>query len=150
LIDRAKMADHTQLDEAYKEFSRNLSKWVPDGVITVNLNLMQELGLLNNAELDEISNTGTFSDYFHVLETDDKVTLFNDKFAIWIVPSVVAEMPVTMTFVSLLIQEKPHLELVFQTTGVYNTPKYILKILQHFLTEVIDTESIISSIGKKE
>ncbi len=144
------MSDPVQLEDAYKEFSQNLPKWVPDGVISVNINLMQDLGLLNNAQLDEITTTTSFSNYFHVLETDDKVTLFNDQFAVWIVPSLINDNPTTITFVALMIQTKPHLELVFSTTGVYNTPRYILKILQHFLSEVIDTESIINSMGKKK
>jgi hypothetical protein len=40
--------------------------------------------------------------------------------------------------------------LVFSTAGVYNTPKYILKVLQHFLSEVLDTEAIIIAMGKKQ
>ncbi len=144
------MSDPVHLEDAYKEFSQNLHKWVPDGVISININLMHDLGLLNNAQLDEITSTTSFSNYFHVLETDDKVTLFNDQFAVWIVPSLINDNPTTMTFVALMIQTKPHLELVFSTTGVYNTPRYILKILQHFLSEVIDTETIINSMGKKK
>jgi hypothetical protein len=54
----------------------------------------------------------------------------------------------TMTFIALLQNTKPHLEIVFATSGVYNTPKFILKVLEHFLTEVIDTEAIISSINR--
>src|SRR6202021_1307793 len=99
----------------------------------------------NYAQLEEITTTNAFSNYFHVVETDDKVTLYNDQFAIWIVPSLVNDNPTTMTFVAMILQRKPHLELVFSTSGVYNTPRYILKILQHFLSEVIDTESIINS-----
>ena len=52
--------------------------------------------------------------------------------------------------IALLQNNKPHLEIVYQTSGVYNTPRYILKVLQHFLTEVLDTEAVISSIGKKQ
>ncbi len=144
------MVDPVQLEESFKEFSVHLNKWVPDGIIHVDLKLMQELGLLNNAQLDEITTTNTFSNYFHVLETDDKVTLFNEQFAVWIVPSLINDSPTTMTFVSLITNNKPHLELVFSTAGVYNTPRYILKILQHFLSEVIDTETMISIMDKKK
>ncbi|HSX12412.1 MAG TPA: hypothetical protein VLF61_02880, partial [Rhabdochlamydiaceae bacterium] len=74
----------------------------------------------------------------------------NEQFAIWIVPRVVDNITSTLTYIALLYQNKPHLEIVFSTAGVYNTPKYILKVLQHFLIEVIDTEAIISNIGKKK
>lgn len=144
-----KMINPAQLEDAFKEFTLNFNKWVPDGVIAVNLGLLHELGLLNYSHFDNppIDN---LMHYFHVIETPDKVTLFNEQFAIWIVPKMVDEDPATMTFISLLHNNKPHLEIVFSTEGVYNTPKFILKILQHFLTEVIDTEAIISSIDKRQ
>jgi hypothetical protein len=141
------MINPIQLDEAFNEFSHNLTKWVPDGVIRVNLALLHDLGLLNQAQLEAAIDNITH--YFHVVETADKVTLFNQQFAIWIVPKLVDDNPTTMTYVALLSHNKPHLELVFSTSGVYNTPKYILKVLQHFLTEVLDTEAVISAMGKK-
>ncbi|MBS0615081.1 MAG: hypothetical protein JSR58_00835 [Verrucomicrobia bacterium] len=141
------MIPPNKLEEAYAEFSENLQKWIPDGIIQVNLNLLQELGLLSNQELEQ-NNSDNLMHYFHVIETPDKVTLFNDKFAIWIVPKMEGENPTTLTFIALLHQDKAHLEIVFSTTGVYNTPRFILKVLQHFLNEVIDTESIISNIDK--
>lgn len=138
------------LEEAYQEFSTNLLKWIPDGVIHVDLKLLHDLGLLNNAELEHSVNEENLSLYFHIIETPDKVTLFNDQFAIWIVPQLIEDVPTTTTMISLLQGNKPHLEIVYTTTGVYNAPKYILKVLQHFLTEVQDTEEVISSIGKKK
>ena len=143
------MINPNQLEDAYREFSQNLVKWVPDGVITVNIALLNDLGLLSNAQLKQNLTTDNLSHYFHVIETIDKVTLFNDQFAIWIVPKTVDSLSSTTTFIALVTNNKPHLEIVFSTTGVYNTPKYILKILQHFLTEVQDTEALISSMGKK-
>lgn len=139
------MINPSQLEEAYKEFTLNLQKWVPDGVQQVNINLLQELGLLNAAQFEQ-NSTDNLMHYFHVIETPDKVTLFNEQFAVWIVPKMVSDVASTLTFIALLPKKGPHLEIVFSTEGVYNTPKFILKVLQHFLTEVIDTESIISKI----
>lgn len=137
-----------ELEEAYKDFSENLKKWAPDGVLEVNLNLLGDLGLLTYEQL-EGSNPQDVTHYFHVVETQDKIILHNDQFAVWIAPKVVDELPTTLTYIALMQGKKPHLEIVYSTSGVYNTPKYILKVLQHFLIEVIDTESIISSMGKK-
>lgn len=144
------MINPNVLEEAFQEFSKNLSKWIPDGIIHVDLKLLNDLGLLNNAELEHSVSEANLNHYFHIIETPDKVTLFNEQFAIWIVPQVVDEMPTTTTLISLLQGNKPHLEIVYLTSGVYNTPKYILKILQHFLAEVQDTEAVILSIGKKQ
>lgn len=140
------MINPNVLEEAYKEFSKNLSKWVPDGIIHVDLKLLNDLGLLNNAELEHSISDDQLNHYFHIIETPDKVTLFNEQFAIWIIPQLVDETPTTTTLIALLQSNKPHLEIVYLTSGVYNTPKYILKVLQHFLAEVQDTEAIISSI----
>ena len=143
------MINPTQLDGAYKEFSENLQRWVPDGITQVNLGILHELGLLSQAQL-ESNTTDQFMHYFHILESNDRVTLFNEQFAIWIVPSSDQDKSSTLTYISLLHIDKPHLELVFSTSGVYNTPRYILRILQHFLNEVLDTEAVISAIGKKK
>lgn len=144
------MIDPIQLEDAYQEFSENLRKWIPDGILSVNLTLLNDIGLLTHEKL-EGNSTDNLTHLFHVLETAEKVTLYNEQFAIWIVPRVVDNVASTLTYISLLTQNnKPHLEIVFSTGGVYNTPKYILKVLQHFLIEVIDTEAIISSIGKKK
>lgn len=143
------MINPVQLEEAFREFSENLPKWIPDGITQVNLGVLHELGLLSNAELESTS-PDQLMHLFHIIESSDKVTLFNEQFAIWIVPLTEQEKASTMTYISLITPTKPHLELVFSTTGVYNTPRYILRILQHYLNEVLDTEAVISSIGKKK
>jgi hypothetical protein len=143
------MINPNQLEEAYLDFTQNFKKWAPDGIISVNLTLLHELGLLSDKEFSD-SSPNDLTHYFHVIETAEKVVLFNEKFAVWIIPKLIDNQPSTLTFIATLMkEEKLHLEMVFSTTGVYNTPKYILKVLEHFLTEVIDNEALISSIGKK-
>ncbi|WP_194847186.1 hypothetical protein [Candidatus Neptunochlamydia vexilliferae] len=137
-----------QLDQAYNEFISNLSSWIPEGIIEVDMALLEETGLLIHASFEEETNQEELPHYFHVIETNDKVTLFNHQFAIWIVPKIVDENPTTIVMISLLTNGTPHLELVFSTKGVYNTPKFVLKLLKYYLSEVIDTEEAISSIGK--
>ncbi len=138
-----------EMEEAYKEFTTNFKKWAPDGIIEIDLEALCDMGLLNRDDFDE-EEPDDVTQFFHVTETPDKITLHNEKFAIWIVPKMINEMPTTHTYISQLHKNVPHLELVYVTAGVYNTPKFILKVLQYFLIEVIDTDAIISSIGKKE
>ena len=144
------MINPSILEEAYQEFSKDLSKWAHDGVIQVDMKLLSDLGFLNSAELEQSITDAYINQHSHLIETPDKVTLFNDQFAIWIVPELLDDIPTTTTFIALLQHNRPHLEIVYTTSGVYNTPKYILKILQHFLAEVQDTEAVISAIGKKQ
>jgi hypothetical protein len=138
-----------ELEEAFHEFTENVSKWAPDECIHVNLQLLQNLGLLNDWELDS-STPEALTQQFHVVETSDKVTLFNEQFAVWIVPQTQSELPSTLIMLALIQELKPHLEIVYTTSGVYNTPKYILKVLQHFMTESLDTEATLSLINKKK
>lgn len=143
------MINPIRLEEAYCDFTENFEKWSPEGFITVNLKLLQELGLLNSPEL-ETPQPDDFAQQFHVIETNEKVTLFNKQFAVWIVPQTDSELPSTLIMIALIQNLEPHLEIVYTTSGVYNTPKYILRVLQHFLTEMLDTEAIISSINKRK
>ncbi|MDJ0651414.1 MAG: hypothetical protein QNJ27_00115 [Simkaniaceae bacterium] len=39
---------------------------------------------------------------------------------------------------------------VFSTEGVYNAPKFVLRLSEYDLSEVIDTEEAVSSMGKNE
>jgi len=143
------MLTPAQLEEVFIEFSQNLQKHAPDGVIAVDMHLLHDLGLLKGGKLDSSKTSEELMHYFQVHEAADKVTLFNDQFVVWILPQIIRETPLTLTFIGRLHKPKrPQLELVFSTTGVYNTPKFILKVLEHFLSEVIDTEAIISSIDR--
>lgn len=145
---RAASMNPIQLDQAYNEFISNLSSWIPEGIIEVDIALLEDTGLLTHASFEEDKNQEQLPHYFHVIETPDKVTLFNHQFAIWIVPKIVDENPTTIVMISLVSNGRPHLEIVFSTKGVYNTPKFVLRMLKYYLSEVIDTEEAISSIGK--
>ena len=139
----------TKLEDAFEEYINDLPKWTPDGIIEVDIFLLKQLGLLHHTDDDEKILQSQFPFFFHVIETDDKVTLFNNQFVVWIVPQMVDDTPTTLTLIALIDEnENPHLEMVFSTAGIYNTPKCVLKVLRHYLTEVIDTEQIIDSSGE--
>jgi hypothetical protein len=142
------MLNPNKIEEIYKEYSQDLSQWVPDGIITVDLNLLHELGLLENIHDDQENDD--FTQYFHVLETAEKVTLFNDQFLIWIVPKMEEENPITYVMIALNQENAVHLEIVFTTAGVYNTPKFVLKVLQYYLVDMLETEATITAFEKDQ
>jgi hypothetical protein len=145
------MLNPNQIEQAYQLFINDINKWVPDGIIDVDLFLLKELGLLNQNENDEKILQSQFPFYFHVVETDDKVTLFNNQFVVWIVPQMLDGIPTTVTLISLIDHNQNlNPEMAFSTAGVYNTPKCVLKVLRYYLTEVIDTESVIDSFDSAE
>jgi hypothetical protein len=134
-----------KLEEYYEKFLEDPSYWVQDGVMDINLEMLKQWCLLNQTEEEEKLLQDQFPFYFHVLENNSKVTLFNNQFIVWIVPEVVKDLASTTVMIALIKEDDLKLEIVYNTSGVYNTPKYVLKTLRHFLTEVIDTEEEISS-----
>lgn len=143
------MLNPIQLEEFYQEYFHNLNKWAHDGILQVNLPMLHDLGILDSLQNDP-NQADDLTQYFHVIESIEKVTLFNEQFVIWIVPKMEEELPVTYVLIALNHEEKPTLEIVFATSGVYNTPKYVLKVLQHFLIDMLETEATLISIEKNQ
>ncbi|MDN3504743.1 MAG: hypothetical protein P0S95_04115 [Rhabdochlamydiaceae bacterium] len=143
------MVNPNKLEDSFEDYINDISSYAPDGVIEVDIFLLKQLGLLHHNEDDEKILQSQFPFYFHVVETDEKVTLFNSQFVVWIVPQIEDEVPVTLTLIALLNDEEhPNLEMIFSTSGIYNSPKCVLKVLRYYLTEVIDTEQVIDSIAQ--
>lgn len=143
------MLNPNQIEEAYKQFSSNLGQWIHDGITAIDLKFLHESGLLQTIQ-DDREEPDDLTQYFHVIESVEKVTLFNDQFIVWIIPKMESEQPTTVVMIALNHPEKPHLEIVFTTNGVYNTPRYVLKVLQHFLIDMLETEATLISIEKNQ
>ncbi len=143
------MLNPIQIEDLYREYMDNLSQWAHDGIMSVDLKVLHELGLLSGS-LDEKEDPDEITQYFHVIESAEKVTLFNEQFVIWIVPRMEHDIPITYVIIALSSSEKTHLEVVFTTAGVYNTPKYVLKVLQYFLLDMLETEATLTAIEKRE
>ena len=142
------MLNPQKLESFYEAFMSDINHHLQDGITQVDLSLLKNQGLLNQTDQEENEIREQFPFYFHVIENQEKVTLFNNQFVVWIVPKVIDEVPTTLTIITLVKQDKPQIEIVFSTVGIYNTPKYVLKVLRHYLTEVIDTEEELASISK--
>lgn len=143
------MLNPVQLEDLFKEYSENLDRWAHDGIINIDLSILHECGLLEKMD-EDLEDPDDLTQYFHVIESIEKVTLFNEQFAIWIIPKMDQENPTTYVLIALINNNKPHFEIVFQTCGVYNTPKYVLKVLQHFLIDMLDTEATVHAIEKDQ
>lgn len=143
------MPEPKVLEDHFQTFMKNLPAYLPDGISVVDIKLIEELGLLKIDSLEK-ETQDPLSHYFHVIETPDKITLYNDLFGIWIVPNNNETSSKTFIFIGIISNKVPHLEMAFCTEGVFNTPKYIMKILQHYLNEVQDVEALIASMDKKK
>jgi len=137
-----------ELDSSYEQFIRRLPELIPDGIIFVDLKLLQKLGLLYE-ELETDAST-SLTRFFHVVESKDKITLFNDQFVIWIVPEKINNEPTTLVLVALDGQSKPKLEMAFSMTGIYNTSRLVLRVLEKFLSEIQENEDLLSHLEKNQ
>lgn len=142
------MVSPIQVEEAYRNFMGDFPKSAPDGVIQVDLRFLNEAGLLRSFHEPETQESIT--QYFQVIESAEKVTLMGEQFVIWIVPRVEKEIPTTTVLIALAHQNQIHLEIAFRTWGVYNTPRHVLQVLQHFLSDVIETEATLLAMEKSQ
>lgn len=138
------MNSKQSLEKHFKNYLKNLDKISPEAVIHVDLELLQRLNLLNFYHKD--FTDGSLTRYFQVIETPDKITLVNDEFAIWIVPDKLKEKSITYTIVALN-KNKPHLELVFIASGIYNNSNLVLKVLEKFLFEIQENEASLKNLA---
>lgn len=140
------MQDLSLLDRYYKKFAKDLYSFIPDGIYFINLELLHHFDLLhfqpNAGHKDSV-----LSHHFHVMESPEKITLFNDEFVIWIMPEKVIDTSVTYTLIALNPgDQEPQLEAAFIASGVYNSSKLVLKVLEKFLFEIQETERTLAKL----
>lgn len=141
------MQNPMQIEQAYKDFMGNLPRCAHDGILSINLRFLHEQGLLDTLTAGD-DESDDLTQFFHVVESPEKVTLFNEHFIVWIVPKLEETQPVTYVLIASNLEEKAQLEIVFTTWGVYNSPRYVLRVLQHFLTDMLETEETLTFFEK--
>ena len=141
------MQDLAQIEESYKHYVQDLSHWIPDGILSVDIHLLQSFDLLSlddpSAKKDEGSPV---TRYFHVIESDEKITLINEQFVIWIVPDPNQDRPITYTLIALNGDDRLDLELAFSTHGIYNNSRLVLRVLEKFLVEIQENENTLKNL----
>jgi hypothetical protein len=140
------MDDISQLEECFKNYIKNMNTLLPDGIIDVDLKLLQQYNLLHYHRKDKQDHSLTR--YFHVIETSEKITLINDQFVVWIVPEKINNVPITYTLIALNQGNDVHLELAFATSGCYNSSRLVLRVLEMFLKEIQENEDLLHRFKK--
>lgn len=140
--------NHPQyFEEIYKRYIHHLSEYLPDGMIDMDLPLLQKMHLLDYEEASPPA-PHALTHYFQVVETDEKITLLNEQFVIWIVPSQTETENSTRVFIALQQNEGPHLEMAFSVSGVYNTSRLLLRILEKYLEEIYENEECLGQLRR--
>ncbi|MEX1013259.1 MAG: hypothetical protein WD595_01300 [Waddliaceae bacterium] len=133
------MFDLRKIEYSYQTFTQNLNYWLPDGLTVIDDAAVDEMGILKTPESER---TPAIAQYFHVVESIDKITLINQDFVVWIVPELrKKEKPVTYTLIALNKNDIPKLELGFAVTDQSSSSWVVLKILENYLKEIKETES---------
>ena len=135
------------LESCYQKYISDISSWLPEDMILVDLKLLQHFDLLHYH--DPNYNDPALTRYFHVIESNEKITLINDEYVIWIVPEKIDDVPVTYTLVALNKPLEPELQLCFVTAGVYNTSRLVLRLLEKFLFEIEENEAWINQLKQQ-
>jgi len=132
------------LEACYKRYIQDISKWLPDGITDIDLELLHKLNLLHYHSKD--TSDSPLTRYFHVVESEEKLTLVNDEFVVWIVPEKQESTAVTYTFIALNKEDDIQLEMAFATTGIYNNSHLVLRLLEKFLLDIQGTEEWLSKL----
>ncbi len=135
------MDDLAQIEDCYKKYINNINDWIPEGISDVNLYTLQQLDLLDLTR--KSPKESALTRYFHVIETSEKITLINEQFIIWIVPEKREHSAMTYTLIALNHPIQPHLEVAFASTGIYNSSRLVLRVLEKYLQEIEDTEETL-------
>lgn len=139
------MNDQKHLNKYYEKFTGNIRTWLPDGMISVDLELLCRLDLLHFHTTNR--DDANLTRYFQVTESQEKLTLVNDEFVIWIAPGKGPEADSTYALVALNGENNLHLELGFVTKGVYNQSNLVLRILEKLLLEIHTTETALKKFS---
>jgi len=129
------------IEEYFRKYIGNLSDWLPEGVIRIDIETLHHFNLLNYAK----THDSTLTRYFHVIESQEKITLINDQFIVWIVPENSGGHSLTYVLIALNQNGIPHLELAFVTSDVYNSSRLVLRLLEKFLFEIQENEDTLKT-----
>jgi hypothetical protein len=132
-------------DHFFHNVVGNLHEYASDGVVNIDLNFLHSIGLLKCRSIGAKVNR-PLTDYFYVVESHEKITLYNNQFIVWIVPKVVDGLPTTFTLIAEADPENFHLEVVFSSSGIYNVPQLILKVLDYFIADIEENEKVLASM----
>jgi hypothetical protein len=135
---------YSNLENYFNQYIKNITHWLPDGFVDVDLTLLHKQGLLHFHRRG--MSDSVLTRYFNVVESEEKLTLVNNEFVVWIVPEKNDIEAKTTTLIALNKNEELQLEMAFVTAGIYNNSYLVLRLLEKFLLEIHGTEDLISRL----
>ncbi len=77
-----------------------------------------------------------------------KITLVNEQFVVWIVPENVHGVSKTITFIAIEWWKRAQIGNSLCVSGVYNTSKLVLRVLEKLLQEIKETADAMNEFRK--
>ena len=136
------MVSIEQLDGFFQKLSAHTGEFFPDGVVDITVRILHNLSLLS--EDSPVTNEAPASSLLQAVESEGRVTLYNEKFALWIVPQANSPVPTTITYIARRTEDAISPEVAFRTQGIHNRSKTILRLIDRYLSEIQETESVIA------
>ena len=131
-----------QLDAFFEHLVSHTSDLLPDGIMNINVKTLHALHLLSDDT--PLPGSAPASTLLQAIESGGRITLYNEKFALWVVPQKNADPASTIVFIASRTDEEIKPEIAFRTTGIHNRSKTILKLIDRFLADIQETETVIS------
>lgn len=138
------MISPSTLDQCFNKYINNLPELLPDGILSVDLHLLEHLKLLHYHPPSQCEPELTR--FFHLIESPEKITLVNEHFVIWIAPRKLQDTLTTFALIALNYHDRPKLELAFVASGVYNTSQLVLRVLEKLLIEIQENEDALKNL----
>lgn len=129
------MKDLNQLEISYQDFIENLPERLPDGITHVDFDIIEQL-----SQDDPRDNEQYY--HFYVVETSSKITLYNEEFAVWVLPVYKAGLAMSYVLIADISGANPHLEAGFCIEGSFNNSKILLKVLESHLDEIKENNEV--------
>ncbi|KAF3361575.1 Uncharacterized protein PHSC3_001951 [Chlamydiales bacterium STE3] len=135
------MYNASDLEQHFNKFTKNLTQWLPEGILEIDIITLHQLGLLSYYK----GHDSTLTRYFHVVESPDKITLINGQFIVWIIPKNHGTTSRTCVLIALNDRGIPKMELAFEAKDVYNTSSLVLRLLEKILFEIQENEESLKA-----
>jgi hypothetical protein len=137
---RGSMLSIDEINAYYDYLSKHTSDLLPDGIVNVDVKLLQSLSILSpNASLGSASA----KELLQAIESGGRITLFNDHYVLWIVPQNEVSPPSTTVILARCDKNSIKPEVGFKTAGIHNQSKTILQLIDRYLVDIQETEDVL-------
>jgi hypothetical protein len=124
----------------YAYLTQHTPDLIPDGIIDVDVKLLQSLNILNPTQN---IGSGSAKELLQAIDSGGRITLFNDRFVLWIIPQNDVSPPSTTVILARCNENTIKPEVAFRTAGIHNQSKTILQLIDRYLIDIQETEEVL-------